>query len=332
MAGLNCARLLHEAGFSVTLFDKGRFPTGRLASRTRDEDQFDYGAQYFTVESDSFRAFIEPLIKSGSIAEWKGNFGTINNTIDKKAVKRKVSPRLRFVGVPSMNSLYQCFEQDEISLFTRHRVERIERNQYQSWSLVGRDLTGESGKSFRETGFEFLILNMPPLQAQMLFPDYDLSGIKMEPCFALLVGFDERLNVNLDGIFFEDELLSWAARDSSKPGRPAGERWVIHSSSKWSSIHMEEDLDIIADQLLARFAMLVDENSSLPEIKFRKCHRWRYARPYAESDLGSIFLAEEGLGFCGDWCLAPRVEGAFLSGESLAKRVIAEAGADCERS
>jgi predicted NAD/FAD-dependent oxidoreductase len=47
-------------------------------------------------------------------------------------------------------------------------------------------------------------------------------------------------------------------------------------------------------------------------------HRWRYAM--VEQAAGRAFLWNESMriGACGDWCLGPRVEAAFESGEALA--------------
>ena len=52
MAGLSCATRLAALGHEVALFDKGRGPGGRMATRRVEADgtllRFDHGAQYFT--------------------------------------------------------------------------------------------------------------------------------------------------------------------------------------------------------------------------------------------------------------------------------------------
>ena len=47
--------------------------------------------------------------------------------------------------------------------------------------------------------------------------------------------------------------LAWAAREPSKPGRAAAERWVLHASPAWSREHLEDDADGVARSLLADF-------------------------------------------------------------------------------
>ena len=41
-------------GWAVTVFDKGRGPGGRLATRRADDLRFDHGAQYFTARDPRF--------------------------------------------------------------------------------------------------------------------------------------------------------------------------------------------------------------------------------------------------------------------------------------
>ena len=48
-------------------------------------------------------------------------------------------------------------------------------------------------------------------------------------------------------------------------------------------------------------------------------HRWRYASVVAPADSPHLVDSELKLAACGDWCSAPRVESAFLSGFTLAE-------------
>ena len=54
MAGLSCARVLHEAGRQVTVVDKSRGLGGRMSTRRGDDWQADHGAQYFTARDADF--------------------------------------------------------------------------------------------------------------------------------------------------------------------------------------------------------------------------------------------------------------------------------------
>lgn len=47
-------------------------------------------------------------------------------------------------------------------------------------------------------------------------------------------------------------ILSWVARDSSKPARPAGERWVLHASTAWTRAWFDRsEADVTAAMLAA---------------------------------------------------------------------------------
>ena len=51
-------------------------------------------------------------------------------------------------------------------------------------------------------------------------------------------------------------------------------------------------------------------------------HRWRHALPINPINEDSLFDEAAAIGACGDWCTAPRIEGAVLSGFSMADRVM----------
>ncbi|WP_035656905.1 FAD-dependent oxidoreductase, partial [Bradyrhizobium sp. STM 3809] len=71
MTGLACARRLAAAGQAVVLFDKGRAPGGRLATRRAESFQFDHGAQYVTARDSGFAAALADLVAGGAAAPWE---------------------------------------------------------------------------------------------------------------------------------------------------------------------------------------------------------------------------------------------------------------------
>jgi predicted NAD/FAD-dependent oxidoreductase len=310
LAGLVCGAELARSGFNVTVFDKGRFPGGRLASRDRDVNSFDYGAQYFTAKDERFRKFLADVVRNGSAVRWDGKFGKM---MDGSLVPELVA-RPRYVGVPTMRSVVAEMA-GELDLRLSHKVTEVSKTNGK-WSLSGSCEDEDKRQSFSLDGYDFLVLNMPPAQAHALYPNSELLDLKLLPCCALLVSFDERLNIDFDGIATDDQIISWAARDSSKPGRSAGERWVIHASPGWSLSNFDKSSDEIQDAMTKTFATIF--NIELPVASFTKVHKWRYALPTSTRDLGCIFDSATAIAFCGDWCVAPRVEGAFLSGLSAA--------------
>jgi predicted NAD/FAD-dependent oxidoreductase len=75
MAGLSCATLLAAAGHRVVLFDKGRGPGGRMATRRVATDLgevvFDHGAQYLTARDPDFVTQVERWRDAGHVARWR---------------------------------------------------------------------------------------------------------------------------------------------------------------------------------------------------------------------------------------------------------------------
>ena len=51
-------------------------------------------------------------------------------------------------------------------------------------------------------------------------------------------------------------------------------------------------------------------------------HRWRYADSAPALDAGHGWQAGLGLGLCGDWLHGGKVEGAWLSGQEAARRLL----------
>ncbi len=318
ISGLACAMLLSENGFKVTVFDKGRHPGGRLASRDRDDNSFDYGAQYFTARDSRFKEFLLQLVHLKKASEWSGKFAKLKNG----CLAEEILSEPRYVGVPAMRSIADVMASkidNEIECLTLHRVSSVSR-QDDKWLLTG-TAQNESGETLFSRGdFDFLVLSLPPEQAAALYPHNKLNDIKLRPCIALLLAFNSRVNLLFDGISLDDKIISWVARDSNKPGRPKGERWVIHSSADWSEEHFQESKDDIESLLTERFATIFDID--IPDKVFSKIHKWRYALPVSSLDWQCIYDQNLSLAYCGDWCVSARVESAFLSGISVAEEMI----------
>ena len=315
IAGLTAARSLSREGFSVAVLDKGRGAGGRASTRRDGERRFDHGAQYFTAKDERFKRAVDAWIEEGVAAEWRGRIAVVNQG----QVSFKERLLKRFVGVPGMNAIVKRLAENTSVRFGV-RVSRFERSAG-GWNLFddqGRDLST----------FDLVILSLPPEQALSLLEGVRSSlaervrPVRSDACWAVLVSFDERLPIEFDGAFVENSPLAWVARDSSKPRRTDGERWVLHAAAEWSAQHIEENGSEIADKLLRSFFEVTETAPVSPE--FLKAHRWRFAKVEEPLREGCLWDSEWTLGVCGDWCHRCRVEGAFLSGLAMAEKVIAD--------
>lgn len=290
LAGLACAAVLEGAGITVSLLDKGKRPGGRLSTLKLGERQWDFGAQYFVARDPRFAAQAARWKRQG-VAErwWNGPAGAM-------------------VGVPAMSALVEaeCAARD---VRFNALVQRIERKA-EGWRVVGPGL--DAG------GFDALVVAVPAEQAAALLSLHDLTlareaaAVRSSPCWTAMIGFDQPLGAG-PAYMREFPPIAWAARGSAKPGRPGGETWVVQADPQWSREHLERTAEDVASLLFEALAHGIGE---LPSPAFLKAHRWRFARPAVEHELLPWNPAIR-LGACGDWCGAPTIEAAWLSGHRL---------------
>lgn len=297
ISGLACARIIAQAGHAVRIFDKGLGLGGRMATRRVGEWAFDHGAQFFTAKGPAFAAQVEAWRGEGAAAEWFER---------------------RFVGAPGMNAPAHALAR---GLAIEQNCEIVQlRRGGDGWSLA----TG-AGPAPDGEGFALAILAMPAPQAAVLAQGAgsDLPGLERvvyAPCWALMAAFASQIAAP-DRMKPSAGAIGWAARDGAKPGRSGRETFVIHATPEWSRAHLDDAPEEVATKLLAEFSALA-RVATAPA--FAAAHRWRYA--LVERPLDAPFLFDRGrrLGACGDWCLGPRVEAAFNSGEAIARHALSE--------
>jgi renalase len=314
VAGLAAAERLQRHGVEVLVVDKGRRPGGRLATRARGVTSFDHGAQYFTARDPAFAAFVDSLRDRGIVAPWAGRLVTI----DGGTVMSREDGETRWVGVPEMNALAAAMAADE-SVIRGARVTDLLRDDGR-WRVQLDDGAIVVANA--------AVVTPPPEQTAALLgtaaPELAAAAaaVPMAPCWAAMATFEAPVEVAFDGAFVRSGPLSWVARNSSKPGRPATECWVLHGSPEWSTAHLEDDPDKAADALLAAFRDLAPEIGSGAEPCGLQVHRWRYALPPEPAAERCLADPERRLVAAGDWCGGPRVEGAWLSGRAAAEKVL----------
>ena len=303
MAGLSCADVLAESGWAVTLFDKGRRPGGRMASRQLETAHgpawFDFGAQYFTVRDPGFAAEVARWAEVGFAARW---------------------PDARsdaWIGLPAMSTvLHHLAAQHEVHF--SHHVSGLAREGGR-WRLLGEGMpTGH---------FDAAVLALPAEQAAPILTlhDFELARTALyarsQPCWTGMFAFEAPLPFGHHTVR-DHGLIAWAARNSAKPGRSGPESWVVQATPQWSAAHLELTPDAIAPHLLS--ALGAATGGALPALMAHSVHRWRYALS-AGTGLGCLWNEGQRIGACGDWLLGPRVECAWVSGRRLADRMLGAA-------
>ena len=322
ISGLACATALNTAGYRVTTFEKSRGVSGRLGTRVTDNWQCDHGAQYFTASNTEFALEVQRWQQAGVAALWQPSL----QMFDGDKFSQKSSTKNRYIGVPT-NSAPAKFLAQSLNIQTNVTVDKIER-QDNSWQLS----SVEHG--LNPQLFDALILAIPAPQAQILLnqcaPNLATiaASVKMRGCWTLMCQFNNQLNLPFDGLFINNNLLSWVARDGAKQGRasPAKastsqinqtETWVLHANSEWSETHIEDAPDVVANLMLSAFIQLGGEKPAT-----FTAHRWRYADCLAYLNIACAWDANLQLGLCGDWLNGGKVQGAWLSGLLLAQKIL----------
>lgn len=302
MAGLSAATALASTGQSIIVLDKGRGPGGRMAARrveiAGETVSFDHGAQYFTARDPGFQAEVAAWQAAGVAARWPA------------------AGDEAWVGAPGMNA---CVRHMAANLDVRWnvRAERL-RREGGNWQV-------EAGEALFTAAT--VLVAVPAEQAAVLLAEVApamaarAASVTSAPCWAVMAGFAAPLPI-ADTFRADTGPVSWAARNSAKPGRGGGEAWVIHASPQRSRELVDHPKDEVAQILLADF---FHATGTVPATPLHlDAHRWLYAQPEARQGEGPVFDPNQRIGIAGDWLHSPRVEGAWLSGRALAEAVCQE--------
>ena len=319
LCGLSAAEALDRAGHEVVVVDKGRGPGGRTATRRAEPTAFDHGAQYFTARDRRFRRVVDGWLEEGVVARWDGRLAVIDEL---GSPGERGGRDERFVGTPGMTAMAKRMAAP-LDVRVGRRVLEVERRR-DGWTLQLED-----GPEL--DGFDAVLVTTPPAQARPLLaaaPHLEelAASVDMDPCVAAMFAFEAPLDVPFDGAFVNVGPLSWVCRNSSKPGRPAGEAWVLHAGPEWSTEHF----DAPREDVLRHLGGALSEAAGvpLPERIHGDVMRWRFSAARPPLDDGAAYDAAAGLGVAGDWLNGSKVQGAWLAGRALAGRFLASLPAD----
>lgn len=313
IAGLSAAQALHAAGLDIQLFEKSRGSGGRMTSKRSEAGTQDLGAQYFTARDRRFVDAVQQWQARGWVAEWSPSLYHFSNG----QLSASPDEQVRWVGVPRMSAITRALL-GALPVRFSCRITEVFRGE-RHWNL--QDAEGETYGPFSQ-----VVIATPAPQATALLAAAPklasaAASVTMEPTWAVALSFDSPLDTKVDGCFVQDSPLDWLTRTSSKPGRDGNlDTWVLHASSRWSKQHLDLDKEAVIEQLHGAFAEVI--GCAVPAPAFGLAHRWLYARPASAHQWGTLADADLGLYVCGDWCLSGRVEGAWLSGQEVARKLL----------
>ena len=330
IAGIACARTLVQAGHQVTVFEKSRCAGGRMSTRNTSFGSFDHGAQYFTVRDERFESALATV--SDLVRPWSANTVRILDERGRVVASSLPPKEAHWVATPGMNALVRQWAEPLASAGVLHLqtiVERIEADKLapKRWQL---QTEGPGATTRVHSGFDAVLMAIPSVQASALLQSSQIgkpmmaaiNKVSVAPCWTLMLAFPHASQPNLphlgphwNAARSTHHRIAWLARESSKPGRSALERWTVQASPDWSQRHLEDDAERVKAKLLKAFTEVTGIRA---EPQYAEVHRWRYAQTTTPLGKSHLWDAKAGLGACGDWCLGHRVEDGFLSGLELA--------------
>jgi len=299
----------------AVVFEKGRGPGGRLCTEHAGRWSFDCGAQYFTRrDSLLFGHHVETWLDSGVIRRWDGPIAVLGEA--GPGTVRPAAPEVRYVGVGGMSAVARHFAA-RLDVRYRTRVASCVRSA-DDWRLRaedGQDLGVFSG----------VVVAVPAPEAVTLLAGTAIEAaardIDMSPCWSVLAGFADPLPVLFDGAFVHGSPLGFVCRCSSKPGDSAAESWTLHATPAWSRAHVHHGEEVVVPALLKAFAEALTLDIQVPAFADGRC--WRYASTPTPLGVRCLIDHDRAIVACGDWCVADRVEGAYMSGLAAASAVLA---------
>lgn len=331
LTGIACASTLRAAGLSVTVFDRNERAGGRCATRETEVGGFDHGLQYFTYGSGAVGKLLAPLIKSGVLQQWKPR-----SRVADKASVAGFSPDRILVGVPSAATAAVALAKG-LDVVVDHRLAALVRGSDNRWQLSfqldgGSAAGAPSGTSTAEGRFDIVLLALAADQALPLLsisPKFAALATRARhaPVWSLMLAFAQPLNLPFDVALPAEHRMMWLARESAKPGRRAGERWVLHATVDWSREHLDDDPYRVQEKLLAAFHRVT---GTQVQPVFLQAHRWRFGAALQPATAPALWDAAAGLGCAGDWLggqgtvskVAGSAESAMASGIALAGMVL----------
>ena len=164
------------------------------------------------------------------------------------------------------------------------------RNRYASKVFIDEDKRPRTTATLWT--FDKVLFQSCPSLGILVFPSLQsLFTYRNETLWATMAAFSESLTDEWVGAFMESSLLSWAARNNTKPGRNTyPEHLVLHATPDWSDQNWEASPEEVTKKMLADFWKVSGIEPRKPS--YCTAHRWRYAIP-AESSKAATYTLDK---------------------------------------
>jgi renalase len=323
LAGLTCATALK--GFAdVQVFEKSVFVGGRVSRYQFAEYHFNHGEQYFTVSNPLFQSIIRAWQETGLVRDWDGWIVEL----DHGQVVNLDNNTRRYIGYPHMQAITDTLAHNcDVKLSTS--IAEIEKQADGSWRLF-------DDRGTYQGLFDLVIIataahQVAPLARSVPQIAELAESISMTVCWTAMFRFKQSLNLPFDAAFVLNSPLAWISRfQQLENSHDVEDSWIIHATPEWSQEYVTSFRGRVMHALQDAFFEACD----IEPVTALSCnvHCWKHALPINTLDQDCVFDEDAALGACGDWCTSPRIEGAVLSGFSMADRIMKFIGKHADES
>jgi hypothetical protein len=313
IAGLTCGTALGGLVPHVKIFEKNVFPGGRINRLRVGDYEFNHGAQFFTVNNPLFWNIVSAWQTEGIVRPWDGWIVELQEG----QISNSDMATQRFVGQPGMQVIAENLAQN-CDLVVSTSVSELEKRKSGEWRL------------FNDRGdylgaYDIVIIATAAHQVSSLTGNVPsirrlADGVDMTVCWTGMFAFEQKLDLPYDAAYVLDSPLSWISHSQVSCQVTEADCWVLHASPEWSQQYAASFRGRVMHALLDAFWQATDLDPVKPISS--SVHCWKHAVPINPISEDSLFDENQAIGACGDWCTAPRIEGAVLSGYSMADRVM----------
>lgn len=328
-AGLACARALADSGETPVVLDKGRGVGGRAATRRIDGQPVDHGLIFYHGSHPSFLDALDRVAPMAPPKTWP----ELVVGDGKPCLPRAFTGGERRVAFVEGVTAFPKSLAHDLDIRLRARVGSVTVRE----SHFELDVETEAGDERIDT--DRLVLTLPAEQMRELVESLPASreldsiraltrGLATAPCLTLIAGYPLTTSVpDWDVLYPSDsDVLLLASHDSRKRIAKTFHAFVFQCDGLFSRRHQDDEAEAWIGHVLREAARLLGPWAAEPSLT--QTHRWRYGRantlPLARP-LVARFPGGHTLGLAGElFDAALGVEGAYLSGVALAKRLLSE--------
>lgn len=325
ISGLAAGRELTAAGHEVVVFEKSRGFGGRLATRYAGKElgvRLDHGISYIQAETPAFQKFLVELMDRDLIREWRGEFVDRDSDGKITSVDKKEPYYIAPGGFNQIGKFMSRF----MDVRTGSKVSGLthigeDRRKKRTWML--------NFPTSETEGVDAVIIATPSKQAYAILNTTideidtlklvrEIDEVEYHPQFALIAGYGSTEMPDWNGMYCDDEVISWISNETTK--RETGESaLVVHSSFDFARKMMDEDPSDIQDRILDKLSEILGGWAGLPE--WSQIQRWRYSRVINPLEYDYMEIDGKGspLALTGSYMNGNDIESAYLSGVRLGK-------------